>query len=108
MADRDFKAFITFLSPDAVFFSGSCRQTRARRGGGRSGNRYFRRPQSAIFLGTRSCRSAGLGRARTEHRAGVRGPQDRPVAFNSIWRLESDNVWRIVFDKGEAVCNTKP
>jgi len=28
--------------------------------------------------------------------------------FNSIWRLEPDNAWRVVFDKGEAVCSIKP
>ncbi len=28
--------------------------------------------------------------------------------FNSVWRLEAANTWRIVFDKGEAVCGTKP
>jgi hypothetical protein len=28
--------------------------------------------------------------------------------FNSIWRLEAASTWRIVFDKGEAVCSAKP
>jgi hypothetical protein len=28
--------------------------------------------------------------------------------YNSIWRLEGANTWRVVFDKGEAVCSAKP
>jgi ketosteroid isomerase-like protein len=31
--------------------------------------------------------------------------EDKVVGrFNSIWRRESANTWRIVFDKGERVC----
>jgi len=33
----------------------------------------------------------------------VRGPGGEPIArFNSVWRLEARDTWRIVFDKGEA------
>lgn len=37
----------------------------------------------------------------------VAGPDGRVIArFQSIWRLESDGKWRVVFDKGCAVCDS--
>jgi len=44
--------------------------------------------------------------------SGRTGVQHRPVLgddrvvgrFNSIWRLEAPDTWRIVFDKGESIC----
>jgi hypothetical protein len=36
----------------------------------------------------------------------VRNPAGKPIAtFPSIWRRESPGVWRIVFDKGNEVCD---
>jgi len=36
----------------------------------------------------------------------VYDPQGKQVAtFTSIWRLEAPGVWRIVFDKGNDVCD---
>jgi hypothetical protein len=36
----------------------------------------------------------------------VYSPEGTLIArFNSIWRLEPDGKWRIVFDSGEDVCN---
>jgi ketosteroid isomerase-like protein len=38
----------------------------------------------------------------------VRDPAGTPVAaFNSVWRLEKDGRWRVVFDKGCPVCDAK-
>ena len=35
----------------------------------------------------------------------VRNPEGKVVArFNSVWRQESPGVWRVVFDRGEPVC----
>jgi len=28
--------------------------------------------------------------------------------FDSVWRLEAPNTWRVVFDKGEPVCSAPP
>jgi hypothetical protein len=36
----------------------------------------------------------------------VRDPSGKVTArFSSIWRLEAPGQWRIIFDKGERVCN---
>ena len=36
----------------------------------------------------------------------VRDPQGKLVAtFTSIWRLEAPGTWRIIFDKGNDVCD---
>ena len=38
----------------------------------------------------------------------VRDPAGKQVAtFSSIWRLEPDGRWRVVFDKGCPVCKTE-
>ncbi|NRR31161.1 DUF4440 domain-containing protein [Oxalobacteraceae bacterium] len=38
----------------------------------------------------------------------VYDPKGKLIArFNSIWRLEAPGKWRIVFDKGEDVCDCK-
>jgi hypothetical protein len=38
----------------------------------------------------------------------VYDPGGKLVAtFTSIWRLEAPGVWRIVFDKGNDVCDCK-
>jgi hypothetical protein len=39
----------------------------------------------------------------------VRDPAGHQIGtFNSIWRLERDGRWRVVFDKGCEVCNCTP
>jgi ketosteroid isomerase-like protein len=36
----------------------------------------------------------------------VRNPEGKVVArFTSIWRLEPDGAWRVVFDRGNEVCD---
>ena len=38
----------------------------------------------------------------------VRDPEGKQFGtFNSIWRLEKDGRWRVVFDKGCPVCDAK-
>lgn len=38
----------------------------------------------------------------------VRDPSDKVVSrFNSVWRQEAPGVWRVIFDRGETVCDDK-
>lgn len=63
MANRDHAAFVTFLSDEAVFFSGD---------------------------------------------SSLRGKQQVAdtwkAYFTSIWRLEENGEWKIIFDKGNRAC----
>jgi ketosteroid isomerase-like protein len=102
MADRDFGAFASHLSRDAVFFAGKktlhgapevAAAWRAR----------FRGPKAPFSWApdhVEVLASGGLALST--------GPviEDGKVVgrFNSIWRLEAPHTWRIVFDKGETVC----
>jgi ketosteroid isomerase-like protein len=102
MADRDFGAFAGHLSQDAVFFDGK-RTLHGAPEVSAAWKARFRGPK-APFSWTPDhvevLASGGLALST--------GPviADGKVVgrFNSIWRLEAPHTWRIVFDKGEAVC----
>jgi ketosteroid isomerase-like protein len=106
MADRDFKAFITFLSPDAVFFSGSA----VRHGPAEVAAQwqpYYEGRKAPFSWAPDHVEVLASGKLALS--TGPVYEEGKIVGrFNSIWRLEADNSWRIVFDKGEAVCSTKP
>ena len=106
MADRDFKAFQQFLSSEAIFFSGSTvehgpAEIEA------AWRPYFKGPGAPFSWVPDNVQVVPSGKL-----ALSTGPvyvDGKEVGrFNSIWRLDADHTWRIVFDKGEAVCSTKP
>ena len=106
MADRDFAAFRQFLSSEAIFFSGS----KVEHGPAEieaAWQPYFNGPGAPFSWGPDNVQVLTSGKL-----ALSTGPvyvDGREVGrFNSIWRLEGANTWRIVFDKGEAVCSAKP
>ncbi len=99
MADRDFEAFFSHLSLAAVFFTGD-RVLRGRDAVA-EGWRGFFEGMTAPF----SWQPDQVEVAATldlAHSSGpVMGPDGAVVGrFNSIWRLEEDGRWRVVFDKG--------
>lgn len=106
MADRDFKAFITFLSPDAVFFSGSA----VRHGPAEVAAQwqpYFEGRKAPFSWAPDHVEVLASGNLALS--TGPVYEQGSIVGrYNSIWRLDPDHTWRIVFDKGEAVCSAKP
>jgi ketosteroid isomerase-like protein len=99
MADRDFEAFLTFISPEAIFFGGN-EPIRGREAVGAAWRGFFEgdsppfswHPDVVEVLesGTLALSSGP-----------VRGPDGQEAGrFNSIWRLDDDGVWRVIFDKG--------
>ncbi len=107
MADRDFKAFQQFLSSEAIFFSGSTvehgpAEIEA------TWKPYFKGPGAPFSWVPDQCAGRALGQAVALSTGPVYVDGKEVGRFNSVWRLEGTNTWRIVFDKGEAVCGAKP
>ena len=99
MSERDLQAFGEFISEEAVFFSG----TTALRGKpqviegwaqyfvGKDAPFSWEPDQVEVLESGTLALSTGP----------VRDPMGKVIGrFNSIWRLEGPNRWRVVFDKG--------
>jgi ketosteroid isomerase-like protein len=109
MAERNFAAFQEFLSPEAVFFSGQ-QPTTGKADVVRQWKSLYEKPEApfswqpekvvVLHSGT-----LALSTGPVRDKNGV-----LIATFTSIWRLEAPDTWRIVFDKGNDVCdcNQKP
>lgn len=99
MADRDIEAFVTFISPEAVFFNGN-RPLRGHEGILEDWARYFDaeiapfswRPDLVQVL---ESGELALSSGPVLSAAGEPGGR-----FNSIWKKHSDGQWYVIFDKG--------
>lgn len=99
MADRDLKAFGSFLADEAVFFGsqnvlrGKVQVTAAWAG-------FFSEPQAPFSWAPDQVEVLPSGTLAFSS-GPVRDASGKPISrYNSIWRLEAPGVWRIVFDKG--------
>jgi ketosteroid isomerase-like protein len=99
MADRDFEAFQTFLSSEAIFFSrdGALRGKDAIKA---EWIRYYDAEEAPFSWHPDTVEVLDSG-----HLAISSGPVISPEGeeigrFNSIWRKEDDGEWRVIFDKG--------
>ncbi len=102
MADRDFSAFLRFLSHDAVFFSNA---------GVERGVTQIAEAWRPLFKDKLAPFSWApdavevLPSGDLALSTGVVVVNGKIVGrFNSVWRREAPKTWRIVFDKGERVC----
>jgi len=106
MADRDIAAFAALVADDAVFFG---------RDSANHGKASIVESWKPLFEGAKapfSWESAQVEVLSTGSLAHSRGPVRAADGkqfgvFNSIWRRESDGVWKVVFDKGCDVCDCK-
>ena len=106
MADRDHAAFRTFLSQDAIFYSGET-PTRGSTAVAAAWEPFFAGPTPPFSWDPDGVQVLGSGDLALST-GPVRDPAGNIVGrFNSIWRLENGR-WRVVFDKGSPVCNCQP
>ena len=104
MAERDFEKFKSFLSGEAVFFSGET-PLRGRQQIAEGWEGFFKEEVAPFSWEPESIEVLDSGKL-----AWSTGPvydtQGKVVAkFNSVWRLDATNQWRIIFDKGTDLCN---
>lgn len=104
MSDRDMEAFRSFVADDAVFL-GTDRVLRGADEVAAGWAPYFEgdtapfswRPEQVEVLESGAlAHSSGPVRDRAGRIIGT---------FNSIWRLDRDGRWRVVFDRGCAACD---
>lgn len=104
MSDRDFSAFVRYLSRDAIFFS----QSGVERGPAQIAAVWepLFKDKVAPFAWTPDAVEV-LGSGDLALSTGVVLVSGKVVGrFNSVWRLEAGHTWRVVFDKGEPICAT--
>lgn len=102
MAERDHAAFTTFLADETIFFSGKV--LRGKQAVADAWKRFYDAPAApfswepgeveVLDSGTLAISSGPVKNAKGELIA----------TFTSIWRREANGQWRIVFDKGNDVC----
>ena len=99
MADRDFEAFLSFISPEAVFFDAEV-PLRGTDAIARAWRPYFEGP-AAPFSWEPDLVEVLASAALALTSGPVRDPSGEVVGrFNSIWRKEPGGRWRVVFDRG--------
>jgi ketosteroid isomerase-like protein len=104
MADRDFAAFVSFLSDETIFFSGA-KALRGKQQVADAWKRFYDGPAAPFSWQPEVVEVLDSGTLALST-GPVRNPQGKLVAsFTSLWRLEAPGTWRIIFDKGNDVCD---
>ena len=104
MADRDFVAFTSFLSAETIFFSGQ-KVLRGSQQVADAWKRFFDAPAAPFSWRPEQVEVLDSGTLASSS-GPVYDPKGKQFAtFSSIWRQESPGVWRIIFDKGNDVCD---
>jgi len=98
MADRDHAAFVTFLSAEAVFYGQ--RTLRGRDEVAEGWRPFFDGAQAPFSWEPEQVEVLPSGTLAHSSGPVLDADGNRVATFNSVWRLEADSVWRVVFDKG--------
>lgn len=104
MADRDFAAFTTFLSEEAVFFTAKT-PLRGKAQVAAAWKRFFEAKEPPFSWEPADAQVLDSGTLALST-GPVRDPAGKQFAiFTSVWRQEAPGTWRIVLDKGEDYCD---
>lgn len=103
MAERDFAGFSSFISEEAVFFA-STGPLRGKNAVLDVWKSYFEGPEAPFTWQPEKVEVLDSGTLALST-GPVHDPSCKLIGtFTSIWRLEENNRWRIIFDIGNPVC----
>ena len=102
MADRDLQAFSSFLSDEAVFFSGPA-PLRGKAAVTAFWARFYNAPQAPFSWDPDEVEVLDSGTLALSSGPVKDAAGTVFARFTSIWRLEAPGQWRIVFDRGNPV-----
>jgi ketosteroid isomerase-like protein len=104
MADRNHAAFVTFLSAEAIFFT-STLALHGRQQVADAWKPFYLKPDAPFSWKPETVEVLESGTLALSS-GPVFDPAGKQFAtFTSIWRLEAPGTWRIIFDKGNDVCD---
>ena len=104
MVRRDFEKFKTFISEEAVFFSGTT-PLRGRQQIADAWEGFFKDPLAPFSWEPEHVEVLDSGSLAWSSGPVYDADGKRVATFNSVWQLDASNQWRIIFDKGNDVCN---
>jgi ketosteroid isomerase-like protein len=103
MATRDRAAFAAFLADDAIFFAADT-PLRGKQAVAAAWAGYFDGAEAPFAWEPEQVEVLDSGDLALTS-GPVYDPRGTRIAtFSSVWRRQADGAWRIVFDKGAAVC----
>lgn len=103
MADRDHVAFTTFLADETVFFGGKVQ--RGAKAVADQWKSFYQGPKAPFSWAPDTVEVLDSGTLALSSGPVLDPDGKRIGTFNSVWRLQSDGKWKIVFDKGCPPCN---
>jgi ketosteroid isomerase-like protein len=104
MADRNHAAFVTYLSDEAIFFTGP-KPLHGKDEVAAAWRRFYDKPQAPFSWEPDKVEVLASGTLALSS-GPVHDPSGKLIAnFTSIWRLEAPGSWRIVLVKGNEVCD---
>ena len=99
MADRDFETFLTFISPEGIFFSGN-KPLRGHDAISRAWAPYFESKTAPFSWHPDVIEVLESGRLALSSGPVQSASGEIIGRFNTIWRKDEDGQWRVAFDKG--------
>ncbi len=104
MVDRDLAAFASYVATDTIFFSGP-KPLHGKPAVVEFWAKYYAGPSAPFSWEPKEVEVLDAGDLAISS-----GPAYDPSGkqfgtFTSIWRREAPNTWRIIFDKGNPVCD---
>jgi ketosteroid isomerase-like protein len=104
MADRDYGAFVAFLSEETVFFSANG-VLRGPRQVGDGWKRFYEGAKAPFSWEPEQVEVLDSGTLALSSGPVWDPGHKRIGTFSSIWRRDAGGKWKIVFDKGCPPCN---
>ena len=103
MKDRDFEGFKSFLSEEAIFLSGK-KKHRGKQKIAELWQGYYQDEQAPFSWKPETVVVLDSGKLALSTGPVLNKKGELTAYYTSTWRLESDGVWRIIFDKGNKAC----
>ena len=104
MADRNHAAFVTFLSDDTIFFT-STKALHGKQEVADFWRRFYDKPDAPFSWKPEQVEVLQSGTLALSSGPVYDAAGKNFATYTSIWRQEAPGVWRIIFDKGNEVCD---